>query len=82
MVPDLAMILLSVPALVRKNIGVMFLLGKTMLIDLEDNEAIPGDASQDKDGLSYIPYDAFNRRSIKYKEKQVKAMISITSEHH
>lgn len=36
------MSILSVPALVRKSIGVMFLAGKAIMIDLEDDYKILG----------------------------------------
>ena len=53
-VPNAAMSLLSVPSLVNKNIAVMFLPGKAILIDLEDNYSILGYAEQEEDGLFYM----------------------------
>ena len=53
-VPNLSMSLLSIPSLVNKNIAVLFLPGKAVLIDLEDNFAVLGYATQEEDGLFYI----------------------------
>ena len=53
-VPGISMSLLSVPSLVDKNIGVIFLPGKAVLIDLEDQNSILGYGTQDSDGLFYI----------------------------
>ena len=53
--PDVSMSLLSIPALVNKNIAVLFMQKKALLIDLEDEFAILGTATQsDRDGLFYI----------------------------
>lgn len=52
--PDVAISLLSVPALVNKNIAVMFLPGAGFLVDLEDDCSILGTFEQDEDGLFYI----------------------------
>ena len=46
--------LLSVPALVKKDIGVLFLPGKAMFLDLLDKNNILGYATQGADGLFYI----------------------------
>ena len=54
--PDIETSLLSVPALVSKNIGVQFLPGKAMFLDLLDKNHILGDAKQKTDGLFYIAY--------------------------
>lgn len=54
-IPTLASSLLSVPALVNKNISVLFLPGQALLVDLEDDYRILGRASQSDDGLFYIP---------------------------
>lgn len=53
-VPSLAMSLLSVPSLLEKNIGVLFLPSKAVLIDLEDDFSILGYVTQDDEGLFYI----------------------------
>lgn len=76
-VPDLAMSLLSVPALVRKKIGVMFLPGKAVFIGLEDDFCILAEAFQDKDGLFYIPDDETDRRAMKSSDKCVSSMVAI-----
>lgn len=52
--PKLAVSLLSVPALVDKNIGVIFLPGQGLLVDLENDFKILGFAHLKTDGLSYI----------------------------
>ena len=52
--PDIKTSLLSVPALVSKNIGVLFLPGKAMFLDLLDKKNILGYAKQKTDGLFYI----------------------------
>ena len=51
---DIAMSLLSVPALVNKGIGVLFLPGKALFIDLSDGMNILATAPQAEDGLFYI----------------------------
>lgn len=51
---DVAISLLSVPALARKNIATLFMPEKALLIDLEADCAILGQATKDKDGLYYI----------------------------
>lgn len=50
----LAMSMLSVPALVKKNIASLFLPGKALFIDLEDDMKVIGTAAQADDGLFYI----------------------------
>ena len=53
--PDISMSLLSIPALVDKNIAVFFMPKKALLIYLEDNNSILGIATQSlRDGLFYI----------------------------
>lgn len=52
--PQAAMSLLSIPSLVNKNIAVLFLPGKALFIDLEDNNSILGYGTQDEDGLFYV----------------------------
>ena len=51
---DIKTSLLSVPALVKKDIGVLFLPGKAMFLDLLDKNKILGYATQKTDGLYYI----------------------------
>ena len=53
--PDVSMSLLSIPALVDKNISVLFMPKNAILIDLEDDNAILGIATQsNQDGsVSY-----------------------------
>ena len=51
---DIKTSLLSVPALVKKDIGVLFLPGKAMFLDLLDENKILGYAMQKTDGLYYI----------------------------
>ena len=46
--------LLSVPTLVSKNIGVLFIPGKAMFLDVLDKNNILGYANQKTDGLFYI----------------------------
>ena len=50
----LAMTMLSVPALLEKMIGVLFLPGKALFIYFEDEMKILGTAAQAEDGLFYI----------------------------
>ena len=52
--PQAAMSLLSIPSLVKKNIAVLFLPGKALFIDLEDDNSILGYGTQDDDGLFYV----------------------------
>lgn len=80
-VPDLTMSQLSVPALVRKNIRVIILPGKTMLIDLEDDFMVLGQAYQDRDGLFYIHGDESNPRPNRMNDNRVTAMVAIMNEH-
>lgn len=56
-IPDLFMSLLSIPALVHNNVGVMFLPGKAVLIDLEIDFDVLGQGHQDKYGLFIIADD-------------------------
>lgn len=56
-VPDMTTSLLSVPALVSKNIAVLFIPGKAVLIDLDDDNNVLGYANQNSDGLFYISED-------------------------
>ena len=51
---DIKTSLLSVPALVKKDIGVLFLPGKAMFLDLLEKNKILGYATQKTDGLYYI----------------------------
>lgn len=53
-VPNAGMSLLSVPSLVQKNIGLMFMPRRAVLFDLLDDMATLGYAEQDDDGLFYI----------------------------
>lgn len=54
-VPDMALSLLSVPALTTTKISVLFMPGKAFLVDLENSFSILGTAVQDDDGVYYIP---------------------------
>lgn len=56
-VPDSSMSLLSIPALMSKNIAVMFILGYATLLDIRDVLKSLGCATQDKDGLFYVNDD-------------------------
>lgn len=73
--------LLSVPALINKNISVVFLPRKALLFDLEHNLSILGIERQDDDGLFYIDDDesqATNRSANKVtiKEKVIIAKVA------
>lgn len=77
-VPDLAMSLPSIPALVCKSIVATLLPGKTVLLELEDNFEFLGQSHQDKDGLSYIAADQTGLNAKKFKqENRVSAMVPI-----
>lgn len=52
--PDAVMSLLSVPALAKKEIAVLFLLDKAILFDLKDNNTILGYVKPADDDLYYI----------------------------
>lgn len=51
---DLSLSLLSVPALVNKEIAVIFVPGQALLVDLQDDFRTIATAVQDQDGLFYI----------------------------
>lgn len=51
---DVALSLLSVPALARKNIATLFMPDKAFFIDLENKNSILGQAARGSDGLFYI----------------------------
>lgn len=53
-VADASMYLLSMPALVNKNIFVLFVPDKAMMIDMEDSKPILRYKKQDTDGIFYI----------------------------
>lgn len=52
--PQVAMDLLSIPALAEKGICALFLPSKALLIDLYDNSRVIGCAPRQEDGLYYI----------------------------
>lgn len=52
--PDIKSSLLSVPALVQKEIAVLFVPGKAMFIDLLYNNSMIGYAKHRADGLFFI----------------------------
>lgn len=52
--PDAAMSLLSVPALAKKEIAVLFLPDKAILFDLKDNNTVLGYAKRANDDIYYI----------------------------
>lgn len=79
-VPDLSMSLLSIPSLVNKNVAVLFMPGKAVLIDLEDNFSVLGYATQEDDGLFYIDdhqnsVPAFNSRSNQFGKAMMAVVI-------
>lgn len=67
-IPKMAIILLSVSALVKKNIGVIIFPKRTILIDLEDDHASIEYALHDTDELFYISGD--QRESCNYFPKR------------
>lgn len=79
-VPALSTSLLSVPALVNKNIAVLFLPRKAVLLDLEDKNKVLGYALQDSDGLFYISEDdtKSENRSDKNKAKHWNTAMKAT----
>lgn len=78
-VPDAGMSLLSVPSLVQKNIGLIFMPRRAVLFDLLDDMATLCYAEQDIDGLFYIGNDcesippSFSRAD----ERQLSAMMAV-----
>ena len=54
---DLAMKLLSVPALTKKGMAVLFLPSKTLIVDLRENYKVIGVSHREDDGLYYIGMD-------------------------
>lgn len=52
--PDATLSLLSVPALTKKDIAVLFLPGKAILFDIKDNNSVLGYAKQGSNDLYYI----------------------------
>ena len=83
-VPKLSMSLLSIPALVRKNIGVLFIPGKAVLIDLENNFCVLGCGRKGVDGLFYIPerQSGGDACMTTRDSTRVSAMLSIARKHH
>ena len=83
-VPKLSMSLLSIPALVRKNIGVLFIPGKAVLVDLENNLYVLGCGRQGVDGLFYIPerQSGGDACMTTRDSTRVSTMLSIARKHH
>ena len=77
-VPDAAMSLMSVPALVKKEIGVLFMPGYAVLFDLLDSNEVLGFAKQYKDGLFYMADDGTTPSPPHFLSKigQLKAMMA------
>lgn len=80
--PDTTTSLISVSALVKKGINVLFMPGRAVLIDMKDNMAVLGYAKQVSDGLYYMsecqngpPVSSFNED-----KHQVRAMMALTKE--
>ena len=81
--PEMAMSLLSVPALVRKNIGVLLIPQKALLIDLEEKFLILCQALQDTHGLFYISdYEVARPVASSDAEKQIVLEMMAISRHH
>ena len=79
---DIAISLLSVPALVNKGIGVIFLPGKAMFVDLQDNMKVLATASQAEDGLFYISDQQDSVPAVpKTNQPVLRAMMAIAKEH-
>lgn len=81
--PEEDMSQLSVPSLVREQIGALFIPGKAVLIDLADDFKVLGFAEQDRDRLFYIA-DRISggSRDMLRGDRQVTAMVSIANEHY
>ena len=80
-VPGLSQDLLSIPSLVSKNIGVLFLPGKAVLVDLKDEYSILGYGSQDEDGLFYISDKQTEIPTTSKQEKrEIKACMAIVQQ--
>lgn len=82
-VPDAGLSLLSVPALVKKDIGVLFMPEYAILIDLKDNLAILGYAEQDQDGLFYLNDDGSTGPPVKraVSVQQLRSMMAAVDRH-
>lgn len=79
------MSLLSIPALINKNIAVLFMPKKALLIDLEDNYAIHRISKQsDRDSLFYIGDSQDNEdiESDSCLESTVSALMAVVKESH
>lgn len=79
--PDAAMSLLSVPALTKKDIAVLFLPDKAILFDIQDNNTVLGYAKRADDDLYYINdnQDAFPMDVTGY-NSTVHAFIAVATE--
>lgn len=69
-VPDAVMSLVSVPSLVKKDIGVLFTPSRAVLFDLRDDMRTLGYATQDKDGLFYIADDCKTTQPIAHADEE------------
>ena len=79
---DIAISLLSVPALVNKGIGVIFLPGKALFVDLKDNMEVLATAPQAEDGLFYISDQQDSVPTVSTTPTaDFKAMMAIAKEH-
>ena len=81
--PDLAMSLLSIPALTEKGFCVLFLPQNAIIMDIEDNLRIVGTAFKDSDGLFYIPTDdkSFHRQVEESEDTIPKSMRAVIRSH-
>ena len=75
---DLSMSLISIPVLVQKKIATLFLPGKALLIDLEDNLNILGMAYQGDEGMFYITDEHKSvSGTMAIKDKKLRAMMAV-----
>lgn len=78
--PKLSCSLLSVPALVRKGIAVLFVPGKAILVDVENDYQVLGTASQQRDGMFYISDDGSTDAQVDNGEHDT-ALMAIVRDH-
>ncbi|KAI0557397.1 GAG-pre-integrase [Gracilaria domingensis] len=76
--PELAISLLSIPALTSKRLGVLFMPTMAFIIDLKENLRILGVAPRQSDGLYYISVDCSfsERRTSPHPNVNIVAMMA------
>lgn len=77
--PNMAMILLSIPALASKNIHTLFTRDMAKIMDADDGYCVLGIAPRGKDGLYYIQSNGNDARELSIYSEDVKAFVSIVA---